>query len=116
MRIHLLSAAILFAGSLWAQDSLIPPPKPKSVVTMAPAAPLAVTPGKPARLELQFRVAPGYHITSHQPAADYLIPTTLKLDAQTGLMVSKVQYPEGENLSFAFSPNEKLNVYTGDFT
>ena len=30
-------------------------------------------------------------------------------------MVGKTTYPAGKDMSFAFAPDEKLNVYTGDF-
>lgn len=116
MKIRLiLICVLLMAGSVFAQDDLLPRAQSKIAVTMAPAAPITVTPGKPAHVELQFRVSPGYHINSNKPNSDLLIPTVLKLDAQTGLLVGKVTYPEGENLTFPFAPNEKLNVYTGDF-
>jgi hypothetical protein len=45
-----------------------------------------------------------------------LIPTTLHLDPPTDLSLGNIQYPAGEQLSFAFSPDEKLSVYTGNFT
>jgi hypothetical protein len=30
--------------------------------------------------------------------------------------VTDLKYPAGEEMAFAFSPNEKLSVYSGDFT
>ncbi len=115
MKIFFASVCLLVAAGLAAQDDLIPAAKPKSVISMAPAPLVAVVPGKVARVELQFRVAPGYHINSNKPNSEYLIPTALKLDAQTGLALSKVTYPPGEDLTFSFSPKDKLNVYAGDF-
>ncbi len=107
---------LLLAGSAFAQGDLTGAVRPKVVVTMAPAAPVRVIPGRPGRVQLDFRVAPGYHINSHKPHSNLLIPTALKLDAQSGLAVGRITYPLGEDLSFPFAPNEKLNVYTGDFT
>jgi hypothetical protein len=31
-------------------------------------------------------------------------------------MLGGVTYPEGEQMSFAFAPEEKLSVYSGDFS
>lgn len=110
-----MAAAVLVSACAWAQGNLTGAARPKTVVTMAPSAPVRVVPGKSGRAVLTFRVAPGYHINSNKPKSELLVPTTLKLDAQTGLGIGKVTYPPGRDLSFAFAPNEKLNVYTGDF-
>jgi hypothetical protein len=37
------------------------------------------------------------------------------MDLPTDIILGKIQYPAGEDLTFPFSPDEKLNVYTGDF-
>lgn len=84
-------------------------------VTMAPAGVTTVTRGKANAVELQFRVGPGFHINSNRPTEQYLIPTALKLDAPTDIVIGKITYPEGELRSFAFAPDEKLSVYAGDF-
>jgi len=84
-------------------------------VEMAPAGTTSVTRGKPGTVELDFRVKPGFHINSNHPNSAYLIPTVLKLDAPTDIAIGKIDYPKGRDLSFAFAPDEKLNVYSGDF-
>ena len=81
-----------------------------------PAAPVAVAPGATTRVELHFRVSPGYHINSNKPRSEFLIPTRLKLSPPANLTPGAIVYPEGKDLSFSFSPKEKLNVYAGDFT
>src|SRR5512146_2507828 len=111
-----LLCGTLLAAVLAAQTDFTKPAPAGARVTMASAAPVTLTPAKPGSVELQFRVAPGFHINSNKPSNEFLIPTVLTLDAQTGLMISKVTYPPAEDVAFAFSPNEKLNVYTGDFT
>lgn len=75
----------------------------------------SVPAGKPGTVELHFRVPRGYHINSNMPKSEFLIPTVLKLDAPTDIVVGKISYPPGRDMAFPFSPNEKLNVYTGDF-
>ena len=86
-----------------------------STVTFSPAPVVTVTQGKSAIVPLSFRVAGGYHINSNQPKSEYLIPTALKIDATTDIVIGRIIYPEGHDMSFAFAPDEKLNVYTGDF-
>ena len=85
------------------------------VVSMAPAPVVSVTQGKAATVPLSFRVSRGYHINSNRPKSEFLIPTTLKIDATTDIVIGKTTYPDGQDMSFAFAPDEKLNVYTGDF-
>ncbi len=112
MKILLASALLLFSAWASAQDDLGPQ---SPVVKMAPAPLVTVVQGKPATVPLSFRVASGYHINSNQPKSDFLIPTVLKVEATTDIVISKTTYPEGRDMSFPFAPDEKLNVYTGDF-
>ena len=85
-------------------------------VSMAPVAAVAAEPGKPTQVPLNFRVAPGFHINSNTPRDEFLIPTALKMDLAAGIVVGKIEYPAGQDVSFPFSPDSKLNVYSGDFT
>lgn len=88
--------------------------KPSVQVLSIDSAPLQR--GKAATVTLNFRVAPGFHINSNHPNSELLIPTVLKLDPPTDLSLGNMTYPAGQDLSFAFAPDEKLSVYTGDFT
>src|SRR5712671_4892445 len=112
MKVFLASALLLFFALVWAQDN---PAPPGPAVKMAPAPVVTVKQGKPATVPLSFRVASGYHINSNKPKSDFLIPTVLKVEATTDIVIGKTSYPEGHDMSFAFAPDEKLNVYTGDF-
>lgn len=76
---------------------------------------VVVTPGRTSQVTLTFRVAGNFHINSHKPLDELLLPTELKLSPPTEIMISKVTYPEGELLNFPFSPETKLSVYSGDF-
>ena len=111
---RILKAAVLFllSAALPAQD--LPTRKAPSV-TLSPAPVTTVVRGKATNVALQFRVGSGFHINSNKPAAEYLIPTTLKLDVPTDIVVGKITYPAGEEMSFAFAPDEKLSVYSGEF-
>ena len=112
MKILLASALLLFSAWAWAQDDLGPQ---GLAVKMAPAPVVTVMQGKAAAVPLSFRVASGYHINSNKPKSEFLIPTVLKVGATTDIVIGKTSYPEGQDMSFAFAPDEKLNVYTGVF-
>jgi hypothetical protein len=102
----------LFCASLtYAQNA----GKKVPAVTYAPIDPVTVTRGQGGPVTLNFRVPPGYHINSNTPKSEFLIPTALKLDAPTDIAITKVTYPAGKEITFPFSPDEPLNVYTGDF-
>ena len=91
-------------------------PQKKSPSVTFTAPPIAnIVRGQEGALDLRFRVASGFHINSNAPTEDYLIPTALKLDVPTDLIVGRIAYPAGEETSFAFAPDEKLSVYSGDF-
>jgi hypothetical protein len=112
MKIFLASALLMMSTWAWAQDDLGPQ---GPAVKMAPAPVVTIVQGKPATVPLLFRVASGYHINSNKPKSEFLIPTVLKVEATTDIVIGKTTYPDGQDMSFAFAPDEKLNVYTGDF-
>jgi hypothetical protein len=84
-------------------------------VSAVPSPTVNVAAGSSTTVQLRFRVVPGDHINSSQPKSVLLIPTKLALNPPTDIAVGKVSYPVGQDLSFAFAPDEKLNVYTGEF-
>jgi len=112
MRPTLAIGLLLLSASFYGQEGLGPK---GPVVKMAPAPLLTVRRGKSATEPLSFRVSSGYHINSNRPKSEFLIPTTLKVDATTDIVIGKTTYPDGQDMSFPFAPDEKLNVYTGDF-
>jgi hypothetical protein len=108
----LLTCALLLTAWVAAQEEFGPK---GPVVKMAPAPVVTAVQAKPATVPLSFNVASGYHINSNHPKSEFLIPTALKVEATTDIVVGKIVYPDGQDMSFAFAPDEKLNVYTGDF-
>lgn len=74
-----------------------------------------VTAGKPQDVELRFRVDDGFHINSHTPSDELLIPTMLKLDAARGVQVLGEGYPAGVSFHLPVGAGETLNVYQGEF-
>ena len=85
-------------------------------VTVEPIETVTIVPGQPTPLELHFRIGNGSHINSNRPGSDLLIPTTVKLMPPTDIAAGRVTYPRGKDLTFPFSPEDKLNVYTEAFT
>jgi len=92
-----------------------PAPKPKSFVVYA-AEQQNVAAGKRSVLELHFRVVDGFHVNSHTPKSELLIPTQITLQPAAGVKAEAIQYPAGTSYSFSFDPTEKLDVYSGAFT
>jgi hypothetical protein len=85
-------------------------------LTIAPVPIITAQRAKATIVNLNFRVPAGYHINSNTPKSEFLIPTALKMDLPTDIILGKIEYPAGEDRSFPFSPDEKLSVYSGDFT
>jgi hypothetical protein len=110
------TAVLLLSGMACAQQGSLPMPgpKPKQYVSYQTDQ-QDVTAGKREVVELHFRVADGYHVNSHTPKSELLIPTALKLDPATWVKASAAEYPAGTLYSFSFNPSEKLEVYTGEF-
>ena len=113
MRIGIALAAFLMGAQLGNLDA--PATKPKSYVMYA-SEQQAVTAGKRSVLELHFRVVDGFHVNSHTPKSELLIPTQIALQPAAGVKADAVEYPAGTSYSFSFNPSEKLDVYTGAFT
>jgi Thiol:disulfide interchange protein DsbD, N-terminal len=112
MKSAILLAALLLAGFALAQS---PGDNVPSVV-MAPIGTVQVRAGASKDLSLDFRIGPEFHINSHTPHSELLIPTVLKLTAPAPVMVADLKYPAGQDVTFPFSPDEKLSVYSGDFS
>ncbi len=105
-----LLLATLFAAALSAFAQSGPP-----TVSFESASPVVVAPGRTAHVTLVFRVGDGFHINSHKPLDELLLPTVVQLSPPTDIMISRIEYPQGELLSFPFSPESKLSVYSGEF-
>jgi hypothetical protein len=108
--------AVLVIAFVTATAQNFSPGKKVPSVTMSPVSLATITRGRSGTVHLNFRVGSGFHINSNTPKSDYLIPTSLKLDAPTDIVVGRVTYPPGHDTSFPFAPDEKLNVYSGEFT
>jgi DsbC/DsbD-like thiol-disulfide interchange protein len=88
--------------------------KPKGHVSYV-AEPQNVAAGKAGVVELRFKVDDGFHVNSHTPKSELLIPTAITMKPADGVKAGTVTYPAGTEYSFSFDPSEKLDVYTGEF-
>ncbi|MFZ0317559.1 MAG: hypothetical protein WAL56_00410, partial [Candidatus Sulfotelmatobacter sp.] len=97
------------ASILLAAASLAVAQTPGKAPTVSMAAvPLTTAQRAQATMvNLNFRVPPGYHINSNTPKSEFLIPTALKMDLPTDIILGKIEYPAGEETTFPFSPDEK---------
>jgi len=111
-RLILGLTALFVAGLAFAQA----PGERLPSVIVAPVGNVQLRAGSTADLTLDFRIGTDFHINSNKPRADYLIPTVLRLNPPEPVTVAEVKYPAGEDMTFSFSPNEKLSVYSGDFS
>jgi len=112
MKTFFAIALFLFSALAFSQEEFGPK---GPVVKIAPVPLVNAVQGKPVTVSLSFNVANGFHINSNQPKSEFLIPTTLKIEPATDIVIGKTIYPAGQDTSFAFAPDEKLNVYSGDF-
>ncbi|MDZ7267897.1 MAG: thioredoxin family protein [candidate division KSB1 bacterium] len=70
--------------------------------------------GSTLRAALIGRIAAGWHVNSHQPNEEFLIPTAVVLDEIAGVTVKAIVYPPGLTRTFAFSETP-LSVYEQEF-
>jgi len=77
---------------------------------------VTVPAGKPSPVALHFRIAPGFHINSHKPKEEFLIPTAFSIPADSGVTLKNATYPDGADFTLPLDPGTKLSVYTGEFT
>jgi hypothetical protein len=115
--ITLVAASLLITAVASAQEQQSLSPAKRSFVTAVPVSTVTVRSGHPAPVTFTFHVQPGYHINSNKPLMPELIPTQLKFSLPSSdMVIGRVKYPDGQLMAFAFDPNQKLSVYSGDFS
>jgi thioredoxin:protein disulfide reductase len=97
------------------QESPAPPNtgivKASSFISLDP-----VPQGKQFQVAVVVDIAHGYHLNSHKPSDEYLIPTTLTPNLPSGIQLLDTDYPAGRQQKFSFSPDKPLDVYSGSVT
>jgi suppressor for copper-sensitivity B len=73
----------------------------------------AYDPGAPAKVAALVSIEHGWHVNSHQPSFEYLIPTVLDLQLPPGWAAGAFVYPAAKLKTFSFEP-KPLAVYDGD--
>jgi DsbC/DsbD-like thiol-disulfide interchange protein len=71
--------------------------------------------GAPHMVQLWFRVEDGFHINSHSPLDQLMIPTRLQLDVAGGIKVIGEHYPAGTSFRLKMGSGTLLSVYQGKF-
>jgi thiol:disulfide interchange protein DsbD len=116
---------LLFAGSARFAESrggLSPQdaaaiPNAAAVVTPHTFVSLEPVPaGKEFQVAVVVDILRGFHMNSHKPSDQYLIPTTLTPQLPAGVELVDTIYPPGKLEKFSFSPDKPLDVYTGSVT
>ena len=83
--------------------------KPDVKIRLIP--PAGVAAGARTALVVEMALGPKWHVNSHTPAEDFLIPTELALKTSAGKL-SPIRYPKHADRKFAFS-DKPLRVYEG---
>ncbi len=73
-----------------------------------------VRPGEILRVALRVSLDREYHVNSHVPSQEYLIPTSVEADPPPGLALGEWEYPEGVMRRFPFA-DDPLRIYEGTF-
>ena len=102
-------------GALLVWAVLLPwsPAQTDTILTIAPPGKVLATTGETATASIQVRLRPGYHINSHTPSDEYLIPLRLQWKGEP-LEVAEISFPEPQMESYSFA-DKPLSVFTGDF-
>jgi thiol:disulfide interchange protein DsbD len=109
-RLALAAVALLAVASAPAGAAIARPEKAKLALQ---AEHPAVAAGETARISALVSIEAGWHVNSHTPTFDYLIPTELELELPAGWPAAAIDYPPAKKKTFAFA-DVPLSVYDGD--
>jgi hypothetical protein len=100
-----IAALLLMSGALWAQFP--------GVLSIGKLSTISVGRKEATEVRVPVVLRPGYHVNSHKPSEDYLIP--LRLTWEKGpLEVVGLSYPAPRFEKYQFSA-KPLSVFTGNF-
>ena len=86
---------------------------------LAPTAYVSYDPvarGMAFQVGVVLKIRPGFHVNAHEVSLEYLIPTQIQAEVPTGFKMGDVIYPKGTLVTFNFSKDKPLNVYTDSVT
>jgi len=115
LRTTVVRALFAFAGCLAANAGIAQTAalKPNEIVTVE--ARVAPASAGIAILRVDAKIAASFHVNSHKPSEDYLIPTSVSLTLPAGVKAGEPKYPAGAMKKFSFA-EKPLSVYEGAFT
>ena len=101
--------------SLLVAGASLLPAQPVNGAPLTVPAPrkLTLQHGATAAAPIRVEVRNGYHVNSHKPTEEYLIPLTLEWSG--GLESTGNDFPAPKMAKYSFSP-QPIAVYTSDFT
>ncbi len=70
-----------------------------------------IAPGETLYVALKLMVASGWHVNSHTPSDEFLIPTEVALSDTLPVTIRDIVYPSAKKIRFEFSPDAPLSVY-----
>jgi thiol:disulfide interchange protein len=108
----LLAAALLLAAATPAPAAAAIP-RPEKAKLALQSDHTTYDPGATVRISALVAIEAGWHVNSHTPTFDYLIPTVLELELPAGWSQPEVEYPPAQKKTFAFA-DAPLSVYDGD--
>ena len=108
-RVIVLFFLLLFVsnGTVFSQEAVL--------VTILPLKPVVVAKGQTAQLTVMAKIKKGFHIQANPAADEFLIPTTLTLQASEGIIPGKTVYPPGQPYRLKGS-TEDLFTYEDEVT
>jgi len=98
--------ALLAAAGAAAQGS--------GVLSASAPASTIVKRGGTASAKISVHLRGGYHVNSHSPNDEYLIPLRLRWEEGGAVKAIEVTYPKPELRDYGFS-DKPVSVFTGDF-
>ena len=122
MRASVLALALLGLFSTGARGQSLSPEKPDQSIGKLEAVEylypeqVSLPTGKSSPVALHFRIEPGFHINSHAPKDEFLIPTVLSIPDGSGVRLESATYPPGAEFVLPADPDTKLSVYTTELT
>jgi thiol:disulfide interchange protein DsbD len=105
----LVAAGLALAGAARAADA---PPVPDEIVALKVESASFAPSQQALEVVLAADIADGWHVNSHDPKSTSLVPTTLSVTAPPGFEIGDIEYPPGEEHTFAFAAGETLDVYS----
>ncbi len=81
-------AILAASGEIYSQEL--------EVVKMLSSGPVSVAQGREATLTVRAKIKKGYHLQANPAAEEFLIPTTLKMQANDSIVPGEPVYPPGQ--------------------